>query len=134
MTNAFASWIKRNGLTRHAVALALGLGDSAISKYCRVGHWPTLEVALRIYLFTGGEVSPNDMLVAPVEPQKSKEHWLAMRAIAETRQRREAKGNGKAKGKPRIAARGEQRHERRTEGGAVHGRRRTPGTADRAEG
>jgi transcriptional regulator with XRE-family HTH domain len=110
--NAFASWIANNGLTRHAVAVALGLGDSAISKICKPGHWPTLEVAQRIYLFTGGEVGPDAMFVRPYQPEKSREYRRARQAIAAARKRRETKGNGKAKKrKPRVEAGGEQRPE-----------------------
>jgi transcriptional regulator with XRE-family HTH domain len=112
-TNAFASWIKENGLTRDAVARALGLGGSAISKYCKPGHWPTLEVAQRIYRFTGGQISPNDMFDWPEGvPQSSAEHERARLAIEEARRKRKEKGNGKAKKrKPRIAAGREQRPE-----------------------
>jgi transcriptional regulator with XRE-family HTH domain len=111
MTNAFASWIRSNGLTRHAVAVALGVGDSAVSKYCKPGWWPTLEVAQRLYRFTAGEVSPNDLFDTPERPERSAERELARQAIAEAKRKRERKNGKRKTRKSRITASREQRPE-----------------------
>jgi transcriptional regulator with XRE-family HTH domain len=109
--NPFAAWIERTGLTKEALARALRLGPSAISKITKDGHWPTHAVALRIYNVTGGEVTPNDLLGANGDPKKSKE-WRAAIEAANQRRKETRRAKRKKRRKSRVeAGRAEQRPE-----------------------
>jgi plasmid maintenance system antidote protein VapI len=117
--NPFAEWIAKAGLTKHDVAEAWGVQDTAIWKICRNGHRITSDTALRIWRFTGGAVTLDQLLLDGTEmPDKSEEHQAALQAIRDARaraaQKRKEKINAerKKKRKPRAeAGRAEQRLE-----------------------
>lgn len=114
MENAFAAWIQEVGMTKHAVALAWGVQDPAIWKLTRKGYRPSRAVLLRIWRFTGGEVTPDDMLLNGEGLAKnSAEHRSALRAIRIAEQEKERANAKKAKKrKPGTqAGRAEQRPE-----------------------
>lgn len=58
-------WRKQNGLTQQALADALGLTNSAITKYEKGSQRPRPELAKRIENFTRGEVTATSLLGVP---------------------------------------------------------------------
>src|SRR5712664_589936 len=93
MTNAFARWIARSGLRPADVARALGVSPVTIARYRRAGYWPEKRAsAVRLWRFSGGAVSMDDMLADPY-PASSEEYQLACDAMRDVSQR---KGKGYA--------------------------------------
>lgn len=117
MENPFAAWIREVGLTKHAVALSMGVQDPAIWKLTRAGYRPNRRNLMRIWRFTGGAVTPDAMLLNGEHlPKNSAEHKSALRAIRiAEREKERANAQRKKGGKSRAAA-GYQRFERRAEG------------------
>lgn len=102
MTNPFAAWIQQAGLTKHAVADAWGVRDTAVWKITRDGHKPNRDMLLRIWRFTGGAITPDTMLLdGERPPEHSFEHRLALRAM---QKKEEANAKRKKKPKPRVEA------------------------------
>jgi plasmid maintenance system antidote protein VapI len=109
--NPFAEWIAKVGLTKHDVAEAWGVNDTAIWKITRDGHKMRSETALRVWRFTGGAVTINELLIDGSESAAgSEEHQAALAAIrrakARAAQKRKEKANAKRKKerKPRTEA------------------------------
>lgn len=64
-------WRKKRGLTQQALAEALGLTNSAITKYEKGSQRPRPELANRIEAFTRGEVTAASLLgVSATRPGK----------------------------------------------------------------
>jgi 3,4-dihydroxy 2-butanone 4-phosphate synthase/GTP cyclohydrolase II len=56
-----SEWLSRYEVKRSAFARRIGVSPGAVTQICREdGAWPSRETAERIFLETGGSVTPND--------------------------------------------------------------------------
>lgn len=62
-----SAFLKRERIPQYAFAARIGVGDSAVSRFLNGRRIPTLEQAQRIFEETGGNVTPNDWLIAVEE-------------------------------------------------------------------
>lgn len=56
VVNRFGRWIVDRGKTRDQAASQLGISKSYLHNLCRNVRRPSLDLALRIERFTGGEI------------------------------------------------------------------------------
>jgi len=104
--NPFRIWLIQRGLSQRAAADALGVSNPEINRYCRDDFWPRKEVALRIFNFTGGEITPNDLIDDELAAMyltvaDSAEHKAAQAMIEQRERARKIRAERKAK---RIAS------------------------------
>lgn len=57
-------WLAREGITRSDFAGRVGVSAATITDLCKGNQWIGRKTAETIYRETGGEVTPNDFLVA----------------------------------------------------------------------
>jgi hypothetical protein len=103
--NPFGAWIEQAGLTKHAVADAWGVQDTAVWKITRDGYKPSRDVLIRIWRFTGGAVTPDAMLLSGEKPpEHSFERRLAVRTIQKQKQKEKTNAKRKKGFKSRAEA------------------------------
>jgi 3,4-dihydroxy 2-butanone 4-phosphate synthase/GTP cyclohydrolase II len=58
-----SEWLDRHAIKRSEFARRIGVSPGAVTQICRQdGSWPSRETAERIFVETGGSVTPNDFL------------------------------------------------------------------------
>ena len=55
-----AEYLKRNGLTHQDFGTKISVSQAAISRYVNGERFPDKEMQERIFVATGGDVTPND--------------------------------------------------------------------------
>ena len=100
--NAFGEWMARHGLRQADVARAFGLIRSSVHSWQHSNYWPrTRSDALRMVHFTGGEVTPDQLLGQDLfDSRESPDAQLGREAIQLAQQRMERKN---AERKKRLA-------------------------------
>jgi len=88
ITNPFARWVRRNKLRQVDVALAMGVGRSLVARWMEEGYMPSGDTAIRMYRFTGGEVSGS--FTDGMSFRSTPEYLAAQRLIAERASERPA--------------------------------------------
>lgn len=63
-------YLKKNGIKRQDFAALIGVSPQAITWYCDGKMWISKPVALRLVKATGGQVTPNDLLL--IKPKNGK--------------------------------------------------------------
>lgn len=58
-----SKWIELNNMTRAKFARGVRLSEGMVSLLCRDKAWPSRDSSNRIFVFTDGEVTPNDFLI-----------------------------------------------------------------------
>jgi len=61
--NALSKWIDAAGLTRNAVAKALGIPKPSLDRICRDERRPNLDLAFQIERVTDGKISAKSWAV-----------------------------------------------------------------------
>ena len=59
-----AAYLAREGMTNAAFSRATGLSEGTVSLLSRDEIWLSRDTATKIFEATGGEVTPNDFLMA----------------------------------------------------------------------
>lgn len=62
LNGAFGRWLNANRITLTEAAAALGMSQTALSRFCAGVHEPSFAVMRAIHDFTDGAVTPSDIV------------------------------------------------------------------------